>query len=156
VTSEVRCDLSEFEGLLVVARKARASGDTDAELAALHDAADTYRGELLPGDAYDDWFAPLRERCRHDFEDAMMRAAEILERRDEPQEALGLLRRALAHDPWREDLYQAALRLQITAGQRSAAIETYMLCRTRLVEDLGIDPSGETTRLYQHVLGMEE
>lgn len=156
VTDAVRCDLSDFEGLLVVVRKARSAGDTDAELAALHDVADIYRGELLPGDVYDDWFAPLRERCRHDFEDAMLRAAEIFEGRDEPQEALGLLRRALAHDPWREDLYQAALRLQITAGQRSAAIETYMLCRTRLVEDLGIDPSSETTRLYQHVLGMEE
>lgn len=155
LTDAVTSDLIEFESSLTVARKARSAGDTDSELAALQAIADLYRGELLPGDSYDDWFASLRERCRHDFEDAMLRSAEILEARGELQAALGLLRRALTHDPWREDLYQSALRLQIAAGQRSAAIETYMLCRTRLVEDLGIDPSGETTRLYEHVLGME-
>ncbi|MDO8963897.1 MAG: BTAD domain-containing putative transcriptional regulator [Coriobacteriia bacterium] len=156
IPGRVTSDLAEFERLLAVARKARTAHDEDNELAALHAVADVYRGELLPGDTYDDWFASLREKCRHDFEDAMLRAAEILERRDSPQEALGLLRRAMQYDPWREDLYQAALRLQISAGQRSAAIETYMLCRTRLVEDLGIDPSNETTKLYQHVLGMED
>ena len=127
-----------------------------AEMVALRRVAEVYRGELLPGEAYDDWFAGLRERCRHDFEDAMLRAASLLEARGDIQGGLGLLRRALQNDPWREDLYQAALRLQILSGQRSAAIETYLTCRSRLVEDLGIDPSLETTRLYEQVLGMEE
>jgi DNA-binding SARP family transcriptional activator len=86
----------------------------------------------------------------------MMRAAALLEARGDAQGGVSLLRRALQHDPWREDLYQAALRLQMVAGQRSAAIETYMTCRSRLVEDLGIDPSSETKRLYEQVLGMEE
>jgi DNA-binding SARP family transcriptional activator len=149
-------DLDELDALLSVAAKARFTGDEVAELAALKSVADLYRGELLPGEAYDDWFSALRERCRHDFEDAMLRAANLLEGRGDLGGGLSLLRRALQHDPWREDLYQAALRLQMAAGQRSAAIETYLACRTRLVEDLGIDPSCETMRLYEQVLGMEE
>jgi DNA-binding SARP family transcriptional activator len=48
------------------------------------------------------------------------------------------------------------LRCQIAGGQRSAAIETYMACRHKLVEDLGIDPSEETRKLYDRVLAMEE
>lgn len=152
----VDSDLEAFERNLVVARKARTAGDPDSELAALTEVAEIYRGELLPGDLYDDWFSGLRERCRHDFEDAMLRAAEITHAKGSAQDALSLLRRAMQHDPWREDLYQAALRMQIDAGQRSAAIETYMLCRQRLVEDLGIDPSRETSQLYEQVLGMEE
>jgi DNA-binding SARP family transcriptional activator len=155
VPGRLQTDLDEFERLLVVARKARAADDQDIEMTVLAEIADLYRGELLPGDAYDDWFGPLRERCRHDFEDAMLRLAIILETRDDPQGGLAHLRKAMLFDPWREDLYQAALRLQITAGQRSAAIETYLACRARLVEDLGIDPSAETRRLYEHVLGME-
>jgi DNA-binding SARP family transcriptional activator/ATP/maltotriose-dependent transcriptional regulator MalT len=149
-------DLDEFDALLSLAAKARAARDDAAELAALHSVANLYRGEVLPGEAYDDWFSALRERCRHDFEDAMLRAANLLEARGNLTGGLSLLRRALEHDPWREDLYQAALRLQMATGQRSAAIETYLACRTRLVEDLGIDPSGETMRLYDQVLGMEE
>ena len=156
VPGRLHTDLDEFERLLVVARKAHSANDPEMELGVLTELADLYRGELLPGDAYDDWFAPLRERCRHDFEDAMLRAAGILEAQGNPRDGLAHLRRAMLYDPWREDLYQAALRLQIAAGQRSAAIETYMSCRSRLVEDLGIDPSAETRRLYDHVLSMEE
>jgi DNA-binding SARP family transcriptional activator len=151
----VESDLDEFTELLGAARRARTTGDADAELVALRSVSDLYRGEVLPGDVYDDWFAPLRERFRHDFEDAMMRAAQLMEENSDPRGGLSLLRKAMAHDPWREDLYQASLRLQMAAGQRSAAIETYLSCRSRLVEDLGIDPSRETTALYEQVLGME-
>jgi len=156
VPGRVVTDLDEFEAHLYAARKARASGDADAELAAIRAAEQVYRGDVLPGDIYDDWFAPVRSRCRHEFEDAMLRAAQILEERGAPHEGLSMLRRPMTHDVLREDFYQAALRLQIAAGQRSAAIETYMSCRSRLVEDLGIDPSRETTALYEQVLGMED
>ena len=156
VSGHVDSDLQRFGDSLVAARRARETGDVESELAALRAVSELYRGEVLPGDVYDDWFAPLRERFRHDFEDAMMRAATLLEDGGDPRAGLALLRQATSHDPWREDLYQASLRLQIAAGQRSAAIETYMSCRNRLVEDLGIDPSRETTALYEQVLGMEE
>ena len=33
--------------------------------------------------------------------------------------------------------------------------ETYLACRTKLAEDLGLDPSVETQRLYEQVLAME-
>lgn len=156
VKQHVISDLEEFSDLVSIARQARHDGDIEGELAALRALADVYRGEVLPGDVYDDWFAPLRDRFRHDFEDAMLRASTILEEQGDPHGGLQLLRRAMAADPWREDLYQAQLRMQIAAGQRSAAIETYMLCRSRLTADLGIDPSRETTALYERVLGMEE
>jgi len=156
VPGRVVTDLDEFEAHLQAARKAREGRDADAELAAIRAAERVYRGDVLPGDIYDDWFAPVRSRCRHEFEDAMLRAAQILEGRGEPHEGLSMLRRPMTHDVLREDFYQAALRLQIAAGQRSAAIETYMSCRSRLVEDLGIDPSRETTALYEQVLGMED
>lgn len=156
VPGRVVSDLDRFTDSLAQARSARTAGDSDAELAALQSIAGLYRGEVLPGDVYDDWFAPLRERFRHDFEDAMLRAAQIYEERGESHEGLSMIRRATAYDPWREDLYQAMLRMQIATGQRSAAIETYFSCRNRLVEDLGIDPSRETTALYEQVLGMED
>jgi DNA-binding SARP family transcriptional activator len=156
VPGRVVTDLDEFDAHLSAARRARERGDAHAELAAIRAAEQVYRGDVLPGDIYDDWFAPVRSRYRHEFEDAMLRAAQLLEDRGEPHEGLSLLRRPMDNDTLREDFYQAALRLQIAAGQRSAAIETYMSCRSRLVEDLGIDPSRETTALYEQVLGMED
>jgi DNA-binding SARP family transcriptional activator len=115
-----------------------------------------YRGDLLPGDVYDDWFASLRDHYRFEFVDAMLEAAELLLDAGDPCEALGFARRALGVDGLREDLYQLALRCHIATGQRSGAIDTFIQCKSRLADDLGLDPSAETMSLYQEILVMED
>lgn len=156
VADVLRSDVDEFEEALEQARDADAAGDSDTALSAYVRLSTVYRGELLPGDVYDDWFAPLRDHYQREFIDAMMRAAELLLERDDPCEALVYARRALSADPLREDAYQVALRCHIAAGQRSGAIETFLQCRDRLSEDLGLDPSAETMALYQEILVMED
>lgn len=155
VRANVTTDLDAFEDKLAEGRKADHTGDADVAIGAYREVMDIYRGELLPGDAYDDWFRTARDRCKHEYSDAALRLSALLDARGDVPEALQVLRQALIHDPWREDLYQSILRHQISEGQRSAAIETYLNCRSRLTEDLGIDPSAETNKLYQHVLAME-
>ena len=151
----VRSDLDDFEEALEKARDAETSGAVEEALGAYRRIGEIYRGDLLPGDVYDDWFAPLRERCRQQFGDAMLSAARLSEKEGQ-NDALHLLRIGLEQDPLREDLYQEMLRHQITSGMRSAAIETYMTCRGRLCDELGLDPSVETRALYDQVLAMEE
>jgi DNA-binding SARP family transcriptional activator len=85
----------------------------------------------------------------------MLSAGELLLENEDAARALKYVRKALDHDPWREDLYQMALRCQIATGQRSAAVETYFACKDKLGEELGLDPSQETSRLYDQVLAME-
>lgn len=156
VTREVRSDVDDFDESIAALRAASSAGDMQGTLEAAQRLVGLYRGELLPGDLYEEWFADVRERTKHDFCDAMMCAATIAEGAGDSETALFLLRRAALADPWREDVYQSTMRCQMHAGQRSRAIETYMSCRSRLTEDLGIDPSVETTRIYQSVLAMEE
>jgi len=156
VTQFVRSDVDEFEELVAAGREAESNGDAESAIDSYERLAAVYRGELLPGDMYDDWFAPLRDRYRFDFLATMLRLVELLLERDDPSNALVFARRGLLVDPTREDFYQAALRCQIAAGQRSAAVETFVQCKTRLAEELGLDPSSETAALYQQVLVMEE
>jgi DNA-binding SARP family transcriptional activator len=156
VTSAVRSDVDEFEEALAEGRAAEVAGDDEAALAAYARLSSVYRGDLLPGDVYDDWFAAARDRYRFDFVDAMVRAAEMLLENDDPCEAIVFTRRALAVDGLREDLYQITLRCHIAAGQRSGAIDTFIQCRTQLSEELGLDPSGATMDLYQQILVMED
>ena len=155
-TSAVRSDLDDFEESLASAHASDDRGDVDSAVKAYSGLMEVYRGDLLPGDVYDDWFAPLRERYRQEFSDAMLRGSTLLADREDAKGALHMLRRALLFDPWREDLYQASLRLQISSGQRSAAVETYVACRARLADDLGLDPSAETRKLYETILAMED
>lgn len=152
----VRSDVDDFEELMAQARTAEAEGRARDAITAYGELMSVYRGDLLPGDVYDDWFSPYRDKYRFEFIDSMARATELLLELDDPWEALVFARRGLCVDPFREDLYQAALRCHIAAGQRSAAIETYIQCKSQLADELGLDPSGSTMELYQQVLAMEE
>jgi DNA-binding SARP family transcriptional activator len=152
IRENVRSDVDEFEDLVSKARAAEAEGRTKDAIAAYSALATVYRGDLLPGDIYDDWFSTLRDKYRFEFVEAMLRAARLCDSSD----AMHFLRRGLDVDPFREDLYQAALRSQIETGRRSAAIETFIQCKTQLAEELGLDPSAETIALYEQVLVMEE
>ena len=68
------------------------------------------------------------------------------------QLALWFARSAVGHDETREDAYVALMRAQIANSQRTAAMLTYHKCRRVLAEQLGMDPSPETTALYKSLL----
>lgn len=152
----VTSDIDEFRLALSEAEEAGKTGKSVRAIRAYEQLADVYRGEFLPGDIYEDCFADIRDAFRVDFGDAMLRASELLDAEGDRIRALLMVRRGLKADPAREDLYQAAITLQIALGQRSAAIETYSACRKRLAEELGLDPSSDTLKLYEQVLAMED
>lgn len=156
VSEHVHSDVAEFDLLMSSARQSESAGDGTAAVRYYEQVADLYRGELLPGDVYDDWFSAARNHYRHEFCDAMRSAHRLLTEMGDHPGALRMIRRGINADPWREDLYQAALRSHIAAGQRSAAIDTYLTCRANLADQLGLDPSAETLKLYEQVLAMEE
>jgi DNA-binding SARP family transcriptional activator len=151
----IHTDVDEFEKLVARGIAQEEAGNSAAALESYDKACELYRGDLLPGDMYDDWFAAARDHYRQEFSDAMHRAAELALSEGDASRANRFARRALEHDSWREDLYQVALKSQIASGQRSAAVDTYFACKGKLSEDLGLDPSSETTRLYEQVLAME-
>ena len=149
-------DLDQFDVELGVLRSARVAGDTTAVVASAMRLTDIYRGELLPIDLYEEWFEEDRSRTKRDFCDAMVTGARCATEASQHDVAMVFLKRASTIDPWREDIYQLMMQCQMVAGQRSGAIETYNRCRARLVDDLGIDPSAETVRIFQDVLAMED
>jgi DNA-binding SARP family transcriptional activator len=156
VRQNIRSDVDDFDKLVAKAAKHEQAGELGDAIRSYELLSSLYRGELLPGDVYDDWFSELRDHYRITFVNSMLSASAILMNADDPGNALVYARRAIQTDPLREDLYQVALQCQIAAGQRSGAIDTYMQCRLRLSEDLGLDPSVETRALYDQILAMED
>lgn len=152
----VQTDVAEFEHTLRDALRCEDADNLTSAIRAYERLTEIYRGELLPGDVYEDWFTSARDRYRVEFGDAMLRGSRLIADQGDPARAIGMLRKGLEADPHREDLYQAAMELQILCRQRSGAIETFMSCRKWLSEDLGLDPSAETMRLYEQVLAMDE
>jgi WD40 repeat protein/ABC-type branched-subunit amino acid transport system substrate-binding protein/DNA-binding SARP family transcriptional activator len=116
----------------------------------LQDQLDTlavYRGELLPG-FYDDWVTLERERLEATFQHKMQRALERLveERRWPAVLEWGERWVALGHAP--EPGYRALMQAHVELGNRAQMAEVYQRCRQALFNELGVEPSIQTRRLY--------
>lgn len=111
-----------------------------------------YSGDFMPTESDNALIARTRADCRARLVDALVAAALRLIDAGGAQWGIWFARSAINHEKIREDAYVALMRAQIAHGQRTAAMMTYLTCRRVLAEELGIDPSPETTALYESLL----
>ena len=117
--SEVTVDAIRFEQL---ARVAVAERDPDAAREALA----WYRGELLPGDRYEDWAADRRELLH-------LRRLDVLRLAGEWRELAEL-------DPTDEEAHVELMRRHLAAGDAAAAIRQYEHLERTLERQLAATP----------------
>jgi DNA-binding SARP family transcriptional activator len=121
LAGDVDTDVDAFEA---AAAAARASGEPHAYTRAL----ERFGGELLPEDRYEPW-ADARRAALTDRHNAL--CLELAERQ-EPQEALATLQRALAADPLHEPAHRALMRAYHRLGRRQDALAQYQRLRAAL------------------------
>ena len=66
-------------------------------------------------------------------------------------QGISYIRRLLSLEPWREEAHRQLMLLLAQAGQRSAALAQYEVCRQALAEGLGVEPGPETVALYKRI-----
>jgi TolB-like protein/Tfp pilus assembly protein PilF len=120
-------------------------------------AAALYQGELLEGidglgSDLETWLRAERERLT----DLAVRVLEELaigaDHDGATDDAVRLGRHLLAHDPLREPVYRALMRLMVRHDERAAALKLYATCREALKRDLGVAPDIKTEDLYRDIL----
>ncbi len=89
--------------------------------------------------------AQLRAVCVEDY-------AELSLALGHPGSAINHLEMLLATDPWRERGVALLMRSLHAAGRSVEALERYSAYRTRLVHELGLDPTCELTELQRRIL----
>jgi len=104
-----------------------------------------YRGELMDGSDYGNSVSLERERCKVIFEDACLKLGVIYAQQGEPVQAEEILRRALALEPYGENLCLELLRLFMSQGMRSKAVSLYSQFKKRFEQELGIKIDGRLT-----------
>ena len=141
--AEIACDLWEFQAAL--ADVARATDDQAR--AALRQAVDTYRGDLLQGGDYP-WVEPVRQDLHRRALDAHLRLAELEDHAGRPDAAADTLERAIDLDRYAEEPYRRLMALHAAHGRIDAVTTTWKLLHQRLGDlDLEVEPA--TTRLYR-------
>ena len=108
--------------------------------------------DLMPSERKNALILQARSDYRSRMVDALVAATFGVISADNPQWGVWFARAAVARDETREDAYVALMRAQIAGNQRTAAMMTYLSCRKALSTHLGIDPSPETTALYESLL----
>ncbi|WP_326550115.1 hypothetical protein [Micromonospora sp. NBC_01813] len=132
-------DLWRMQNALAEAETA--TGDT--RIAALRRAVAAYQGPFADDTRYE-WAEPYREAVRRQALDAHLTLADAL--RDQPDEALTVLDAAIAHDPYAEQLYQAAMRRHADLDDANA-IAARLSELTRRLEELDTEPTDDTSEL---------
>ncbi len=144
-------DVAEFEQALGAAEQ----GTNPALVrSALEQALELYQGDLLPR-CEDDWLLPERERLQQLRIRALAQLMDLLETQRDYRAAIDRAQQLLRIDPLNEAAYCSLMRLQMLSGNRANALQIYHRCMTILREELGVEPSSSTRKLYEQVLNQE-
>jgi predicted ATPase/DNA-binding SARP family transcriptional activator len=131
--------------------------EAQGSTAALAEALTLYRGEFLSDlDLYsspelDIWLGTQRDQWRQRAAQVFLKLITYHTPRGEYRQAIDYTSRLLALEPWREEAHREMMMLLTLTGQRSAALIQYDQCRAILAEELAVEPSEETTALYERI-----
>ncbi|MBQ3106045.1 MAG: SARP family transcriptional regulator, partial [Eggerthellaceae bacterium] len=150
----VECDASLFEDTCRMLLFGRPSLEECERLLAVVN--ERFADDLLPSELENEYIVRIREDYRVRLVDALAAASTRLVSMGEVRGGLWFAREALRRDASREDVYVTLMEAQLAAGQRTAALDTYFSLRRYLAEELGIDPSTKTVRLYREIIEAED
>ena len=150
----VSVDLWEFQSHLSEARQSLERHDDDATRANLANAIELYQaGDFLENDPYEEWTVEPRRSWSTAYNQALAWLATEASRGADWPRVIDYAGRILQ----RERCDEAGHRLLILAhwktGNRPQALQQYRLCEAWLRDDLGVEPSEETRRLFALVQG---
>ncbi len=122
----------------------------------LQAAINLYRGSFLEGFScdsapFEEWVLVKQEQLNQRMLAALYCLAEHYEQGGDYERANAYARRQLALEPWYEEAHQQLMRGLALNGQRSTALSQYEICCRALMQELGVEPSQETTELYQSI-----
>jgi DNA-binding SARP family transcriptional activator len=115
-------DVAAFDAAL-----ARADRAPDDGLAALREAVELYRGDLLEG-GQDEWLLDERGQLRQRWLRALERLVALLAAHGDHAEAIARAEQLLRADPLHERTYRLLMGLHDARGDRGRALRTYHAC----------------------------
>jgi predicted ATPase/DNA-binding SARP family transcriptional activator len=107
-----------------------------------------YEGDLLPG-FYEDWVLLERERLQASFEQKMQVFLQRLMDEERWNQSLEWAEKWISMGQTPEPAFRALMVAQSQLGDIAGAASTYKRCELALSEQLGVEPSEETKRIYE-------
>lgn len=122
----------------------------DEPLEAVLSAVQLYQGELLPG-FYEDWVDLERDRLRAAYDRKVERLIALQLDGGRWAAAIQWAERWIAQGHVPESAFRSLMIAHRALGDVAKVVSTYERCRAVLSEDLDVEPSPETTRLFDEL-----
>lgn len=123
----------------------------------LADSIALYRGPFLQGfnledsQFFSEWVLIKQEWLHREMLDALYDLSDFYFLARELERATQFARRQIDLEPWREKAHRQLMRVLAERGERTAAMAQYESCQSTILEELAIEPSPETTELYEQI-----
>jgi predicted ATPase/DNA-binding SARP family transcriptional activator/uncharacterized protein HemY len=152
-------DTSDFISSLSQGLPQNLQGQTQrrSNIRRLKHAVSLYQGNFLDqmilrgSPLFDEWAILQREMLTRRAIEAMCLLIDYHERRSEFEQASKIAEQIVALIPWEENGHRIVMRILAQARQWSAIEVQYQSIVRYLVEDLGVEPSDETTALMENI-----
>jgi DNA-binding SARP family transcriptional activator/predicted ATPase len=137
--------------------KVEVEGSQASALEQIEEAVGLYQGPFLEGFsvgdsvAFEEWALFKREQLARQLTAALHRLVRGYEEQGDYQQAQSHAWRQVELEPWDEVAHRALMRTLALGGKRSGALAQYETCRRLLAEELDVEPSEETTGLYEQI-----
>ena len=143
-------DVAKFEQIFNAFNDKDSRGLTSMDFNTVRSAVNLYRGDFLEG-WYEDWCLFERERFQVMYLTLLDKLVKYCEMRGHYAVGLAYGTDILRHDHAYERTHRQMMRLYCMAGDRTQALHQYQRCVTALHNELDIEPSESTKRLYEEI-----
>jgi ATP/maltotriose-dependent transcriptional regulator MalT/DNA-binding SARP family transcriptional activator len=154
LNSEFSCriDTEEFDRLVNEGETARRARRLEESTRAFENALQLYRGEFMQG-SYEPWVEEQRSYYREQYLHLLEALAGGAQAAADWPRVMQLAQLIIRDDPFREDIHCLIMRAQAAVGNRGAVKEQFETLKRVLDSELGVEPSAETRKLYQQLIG---
>ena len=105
-------------------------------------------GMFLFGESTAPWIISARERLKNKYLSLVLTLGKLMEQAGMMEKAMIYYEAGLRIDDLVESLYQRLMACQLELGRHADMARTYQRCRNRLAEALNVDPSSQTSAIY--------
>lgn len=144
-------DSEEFDQFIVEAEKAKREKDAARFRACLEASYELYRGEFMAG-VYDNWADERRQFYVEQAARVISALAKLSLSEKRWADALKFSGEALREDPFREDMHRLTMKVLAAQGKPAAVKKHFEAMKKVLSDELGIEPSAETRRLFEELV----
>lgn len=142
-------DIDEFDALCKAGGDA---SDPDQRLDCWTKALALYHGDFLEKMSSELWVVPIAAHYHNLYVQTALATIEMLEQRQNWQEAADLCRAALVFEPYMEELYRYLMIALVHLDDRVGAVSVYENMSALLLANFGIMPSEESLSLYRELV----